>query len=135
MSQINPLGSDVHLSFTAYDEGTDDIVEAGIDNVLIEADRQVCDPISVSPPNNVGDTLLADKTGADVALQWGVPVIDPTHDAAIFYKLYVSGFPEGGFDVKSGPFSPTVTRPLEDTSEYYLLSAVNGGGTSEENPD
>jgi hypothetical protein len=125
-----PAGTQVRLAFTASDGQVDGIMEGAIDEVLIEGQRQVCQPSGVQAPNPVGWTVTAGTDGSDVRLIWSPPPTDATHDAAVFYEVLVSGAPAGGFAVGETAMSPTATRPLASPSEYYLVTAVNGGGKS-----
>jgi extracellular elastinolytic metalloproteinase len=129
LDQESSLGSDVRLSFSVFDYVNDDILEAGVDNVLIQGERRVCDPTGINAPNSVGDSLLLGKS-ATADLQWTAPPVDGTHDAAVFYKVWVSAAPDGGFLAKENPTSPDAVRPLAGDDEYYLISAHNGGGSS-----
>ncbi|MCP3979118.1 MAG: hypothetical protein GY716_07270 [bacterium] len=137
VEQLDPnatQGTDLRLSFLATDLVVDEIAEMAVDNVLIEGDLQVCTSNAVDPPNPVGPTVEVDKDGSDARLDWAVPAVDAGHDAAVFYRVYVSSGPSGGFATEETPTLPTATRSLGGATEYYLLSAANGGGTSGEDP-
>jgi extracellular elastinolytic metalloproteinase len=129
-----PLGSDLRMSFVVTDGESDDIVEAGIDSVSIEGVRQVCDPVAINPPNEVGATLYLSKAGSDASLVWSEPSVDGTHDATIYYAVYASSSPQQGFRMAEAPMSAGCTRPLSGGDRYYVVSAANGGGTSGEEP-
>jgi extracellular elastinolytic metalloproteinase len=129
LDQESSLGSDIRLSFSVLDWVNDDILEAGVDNVRIQGERRLCDPVGINAPNSVGDTLLLGKSAA-ADLQWTAPPVDGTHDAAVFYKVWVSAAPDGGFLAKENPTATSASRPLAGDTEYYLINALNGGGSS-----
>jgi len=134
LSPATPIGSDVYLTFVATDGDSDEIVEAGVDSVVITGDLQVCDPVGIFAPNEIGDTLLVGKSGADADLQWTVPATDGSHDTAVYYKVYVSTKPDGGFWITEAPTTNGGTWPLGGGSRYFVVSSANGGGTSGEEP-
>ena len=101
--------------------------------MLVQGERRVCDPNGIKSPNEVGNTLFVGKT-ATVDLSWTAPAVDPGHDAAVFYKVWVSGAPAGGFVARETPMIPSAGRPLTGPTEFYLVSASNGGGSSSEAP-
>jgi len=69
-----------------------------------------------------------------VELSWIEPEADAMHDAPVFYPVYVSSAPDGGFSIKATPSQTLVVRPLDSSTEFYIVGAVNGGGTSGEEP-
>ena len=96
---------------------------------MIQGERRVCDPVGINAPNSIGDNLLLGKsTTAD--LQWTASPVDGAHDAAVFYKVWVSAAPAGGFLAKENPTATSASRPLAGGDEYYLINALNGGGSS-----
>ena len=131
LSQSSPVERTIRLAFTVSDGLTDNIKEVGVDNIRIEADRQVCISSGVNPPNAVGSTLRLAKSPSSVVLHWAEPPSDATHDPAVFYKVFVSNSPDGGFVLKETPVDTQAERPLSGT-EFYMVAATNGGGTSGE---
>jgi hypothetical protein len=129
-----PFGSDLRMSFVVTDGASDDIVEAGIDSVVIEGIRQVCDPVVINPPNEVGATLYLSKAGAEVSLAWSEPPVDASHDAVIFYAVYESDSVKQGFRMAEAPMSAGCIRPLGGGDRYFVVGAANGGGMSGEEP-
>jgi hypothetical protein len=135
LSFLVPMTSDILFNFLAYDRNPDNIVEVGVDNVLVEGERQVCDPLSaVNPPNGVGDTLRVDKVGGDVEISWNPAPADATHDAAAYYELYVSAAPASGFTVVDTATVTAVMRASGTTSEFYKTSSINPAGSSGDEP-
>ena len=130
-----PMTSDVRLQFQAFDYDADHIVEMAVDNVLVEGDRQVCDPLGVvNPPNGVGDTVRLAKTGGEAEIAWQASLVDPSHEGAACYELWVSSIPIGGFGAVDTAAATSSTRTLDPSDEYYLVSAVNAAGTSGDEP-
>jgi len=133
---VVPMTTEVRLQFWAYDDAPDHIVEMGLDNVRIEGDRQVCDPLGVAnSPNGVGDSVRLAKVSGDAEISWQASTIDPTHDGAAYYKVFVSGAPDGGFAVDDTATEVRSTRSLAGMPrEYYMVTAVNSAGTSGDEP-
>jgi hypothetical protein len=130
-----PMTSRIRAHFTGRDVDPDHIVEVGVDNVRVEGDLHVCDPLGVlNPPNGVGDTLRVIKNGADAEIVWTASPVDATHDGAAYYEVWVSGAPDGGFGVDDTATAAPSTRPLAGPTEFYKLSAVNAAGTSGDEP-
>jgi hypothetical protein len=141
LTESVPMIANVRLVYLAVDQDAatypwyqDHVVEAGIDNVRVEADRQHCDLSSIDPPNPVGNTLLVAKSGADAELAWQVPASDASHDPAAYYQVHVSSHPEDGFSVESSTRETTSLRPLDGAGEYYKLVSINAAGSSGEEP-
>jgi extracellular elastinolytic metalloproteinase len=135
INPLVPMDTDIRLAFKVSDGELDHIVEAGVDNVIIEGDRQVCNAISINPPNPVGNTLVVGRTGANTELLWSVPSTDPLHDAAVYYRVHVSNTPGAEYTMEHAPMIAALSRPPGGSgNEYYLVSAVNGGGASGEDP-
>ena len=142
LGAIIPMTSSVRLYFEATDcdaaycggSATDSIVEAGVDNVRVEADMQVCDSLGVTdPPNSIGGSLRVASSGtADIT--WTASPVDGSHSAAAYYELFVSGSSASGFSVDDTVTGLVSSRPLTGPSEYYLLTAVNAAGTSGDEP-
>lgn len=122
------------LTFLAYDNSPDSIVEMGIDNFKIEADRQVCTASSVTKsPNGVGDSVRVTRPDI-LLLSWSAPPVDAGHDAAAFYRVFVSGQPQGGFAVADTTTALYNAPAATPTTEFYLISAVNASGPSHDEP-
>jgi hypothetical protein len=129
------MTDNVRIHFQAHETGADNVVEMGVDNVLIEGELQVCDPLGVvNPPNGVGDTVRVNKTAGLAEIAWAASPVDGTHDGAAFYELYVSGSPDSGYGLADTAAATMTTRPLDPVSEYYLLAAVNVAGSSGDEP-
>jgi hypothetical protein len=134
LTPLAPLASEVRLAFVPFDNSPDHIVEMGVDNVLVQGDRQICDALGVAnPPNGIGDTLRVGK-GEAMDLVWQASPTDPSHDGAAYYEIYASSAPDGGFASVDTVTSTYATRPLDAIDEYYLLTAVNVVGTSGDEP-
>ncbi len=131
----HPMAPNIRMLFAAYDKSTDHIVEMGVDNVRIEAERQACAPLGIgNPPNGVGDTLRADKAAGEVELAWQVSAIDGAHDGAAYYEMYSSNGPASGFAVLDTATMTSTRMPLDSSTEYYKVSAVNPVGSSGDEP-
>jgi extracellular elastinolytic metalloproteinase len=117
-----------------YSSAVDNVVEMGIDNVKVEGDRQECLSHGITnPPNGVGSTLMVDKSGS-VDIFWNASPIDGTHDGAAYYELFVSGSPSGGFALNDTTTQTDISRSLDESIEYYKITAVNAAGTSGDEP-
>jgi len=139
-----PLVDMVRVGLSASDRGpldgpsyTDSTVEAALDNVVIEADVQTCNPSGVAAaPNMIGDTLRAARGSTQVSLTWTASPIDGSHDGAAYYRLYVSAAPDAGFGVEDTTVGTVADRALAGSpaDEYYLVTAVNEAGDSGDTP-
>jgi len=141
------MTDNVRLTFEAVDQCqgtglpwccpdcTSDTVEMGVDNVLVEGDLQVCDPLGVGdPPNGIGDTLRVNKSAGSAEIVWQASPVDTSHDGAAYYELFVSFAPDGGFSVGGTATVTTALRPPAPMTEFYKLVAVNPAGTSGDEP-
>jgi hypothetical protein len=130
-----PMTHDVGFNVFGFDTGSDSIVEVGLDNFRLEGDFQECDPLDViNPPNSVGDSLRVAKEDGDALISWDGSPVDPGHDAAAYYCLYVSTEANAGFSITDTATWTGATRALGSLSEYYLVTAVNDAGTSGDEP-
>jgi hypothetical protein len=136
LTRLLPFAVQNHVRFLVYDNDPDHIVEVGIDNVLVEGHRQVCDPLGiVNPPNGIGDTLLVGKAGGGAAqISWTASAVDGSHDGAAYYELYVSSAPDSGFAVTDTAAETQLTHVPAGGVEYFKVSAVNAAGTSGDEP-
>jgi hypothetical protein len=134
LDQSSPVERSARLTFWAVDKAPDEVVEGGVDNVRVVGVRQECAPSGLHPPNAVGDTVRLGKTGSSVRLSWAVPAVDATHDQPVYYPVYVSNTPQGVFSIQGAPTAPLLHRSLDLSTEFYLVVAANGGGTSGEEP-
>jgi hypothetical protein len=135
LTRVLPLTSETRINFFATDSGADNVVETGVDNFVVEGDREQCDAVGVvNPPNGISDTLRLGKGGTEVALSWTAPPVDGTHDGAAYYRIYVSAAPNAGFAVEDTGTETFGARPLGGPSEFHLVVAVNAAGTSGDEP-
>jgi hypothetical protein len=133
------------VRFEAFEENTagspDPITELLVDDVRIFRRGERCagfTPGETLPPNEVGNTLLADRSGMDVALVWSAPPVDAGHDPARFYPIYRSGTPDGGFQQIGDPAN-TAFHDMDAGMSggevlYYVVAARNAAGDSGEAP-
>jgi len=131
-----PPTDDMRLRFVVDDDGADDPVEGGVDEVLVEGIWVDCQPFiepSALAPNPVGDTLVVEvDTGGHAVLSWDAPAADGGHDAATLYRVQRASDPAGPFE-EAG--SSTVTSwvdvdALQTASPYYYrVYAENAGGS------
>lgn len=131
-----PPSDDMRLRFTATDGGTDNVVEAAVDEVHISGlwvDCQSYTPPVVPSPNPVGNSLrvASDPDGA-VVLTWAAPPADAGHGAATLYRIARAAAPQGPWG-EAG--SATSTRWVDvdalaaAASFSYRVTAENSGGT------
>jgi hypothetical protein len=126
---------DMRLRFVVTDDGSDDAVEGGVDEVRVEGIRVACqdwEPPAALPPNPVGETL---RVGTDPAghavLTWDAPPVDAGHDGASIYRVERAVSPEGPFE-EAGSATSTwwydIDAFLSPESWYYRVTAENAGG-------
>ena len=126
----------MRLRFTATDGGTDNVVEAAVDEVHISGMWVDCQdhaaPFAL-PPNPVGGSLrAAPDTGGHLALTWNAPPVDSGHDAATLYRIERALDPQGPWTEVG---SATSTRWVDIDalasidSFLYRVTAENSGGT------
>ncbi len=137
------FGPDLQVRFEVDDLASilfDSVVEGLLDDVDLSGVRIECDTFSapvVDPPNGVGATLLVDRSGDDVRLEWQSAPVDASHDAATVYRVYRSDAPDDGFtqDGLSTETWHVEPREMRDPrTSFYLIVPENGGGTSGEEP-
>jgi hypothetical protein len=140
LTPVVPMAPGVRVMMAAQDQDEsvspgflDNVVEVGLDNVVVEADRAVCDLSSVMPPNGIGESLRVDRS-ATIDLTWIAAVPDASHDPPAYYRVYVSSAPSGGFAVTATPMATADSRTTEGGSEYYLVTSVNASGDSGDAP-
>jgi hypothetical protein len=130
-----PPSDDMRLRFTATDGGTDNVVEAAVDEVHIGGtwvDCQSYTPPASLEPNAVGDTLrVARDPGAHAVLSWDAPPVDAGHGAATLYRIARAVAPQGPW-TEAGSATSTqwvdVDALVAADSFYYRVTAENGGG-------
>jgi hypothetical protein len=125
----------MRLRFTATDGGTDNVVEAAVDEVHIGGmwvDCQSYTPPATTAPNPVGNTLRVAKDAAGHAvLTWTAPPVDAGHGAATLYRVTRAIATQGPW-IEAG--SATSTRWVDVDalgtaySFYYRVTAENSGG-------
>jgi hypothetical protein len=130
-----PMTSPIGINFFGSDASPDSVVEVGIDNFVLEADRAQCDPTGVTQsPNGVGSSLRIAKSGDEALLTWSPSAIDPAHDGAAYYRVFVSMVWDSGYLVEDTATTTSATRPLARPSEFYRIVSVNAAGTSGDEP-
>ena len=85
-------------------------------------------------PNGVGDSLRVEKVGDRAEISWTSSVVDPTHDGAAYYQVFVSTAAEAGFAVGDTTTTLTSSRDLFGSTEFYKITAFNPAGTSGDEP-
>jgi hypothetical protein len=135
MTVIAP-SDDMRLRFTATDGGSDNVVEAAVDEVHLSGmwvDCQDHTPSAALPPNPVGASLrLARESGVHAVLTWTAPPVDAGHDAATLYRIERATAPSRPW---SQAGSATTTRWVDvdalgaASSFFYRVVAENSGGT------
>ena len=130
-----PFVGGTRLFFEAYDTSTDHVVEYGVDNVRVEGDRQACAASGIDArPNGIGSTLRVTKSEGAVRLTWSAAPADAAHDPAAYYRVHVAPAPTGAFVVADTATGLSSDRAPGGAGESYLVSAVNGAGTSGDEP-
>jgi subtilisin family serine protease len=127
---------DMRLRFTATDGGTDNVVEAAVDEVHISGMWVECQSYTPPPtlaPNPVGNSLRLGKDAAGHAvLTWTAPPVDGGHGAATLYRMTRATAPQGPW---TGAGSATSTQWVDVDalravdSYFYRVTAENNGGT------
>lgn len=102
--------------------GTDQVTEGGLDEVVIQGDRIVCDtwvPPALQLPPPVGDSLRLSLAGSDLKLSWNTPVPGPGQGPATRYAVL-------GGENPALPLAPAggATRP-----EWWQQNARGDGRT------
>jgi subtilisin family serine protease len=127
---------DMRLRFTATDGGTDNVVEAAVDEVHISGtwvDCQSYTPPARLAPNAVGNTLrVARGAGGHAVLSWNAPPVDAGHGAATLYRIARAIAPQGPWS-EAGSATSTqwvdVDALVAVDSYAYRVTAENSGGT------
>jgi subtilisin family serine protease len=133
LSVIAP-SDDMRLRFTATDGGTDNVVEAAIDEVHVTGrwvDCQEYLPPVLRPPNPVGNTLRVSLDGVHTVLTWDAPPVDAGHDAASLYRIERASSAQGPWVEAGSATSPRwvdVDAALASGSFLYRVIAENSGG-------
>jgi hypothetical protein len=135
MTALAP-SDDMLLRFTATDGGTDNVVEAALDEVHIAGtwvDCQSYIPPVTPAPNAVGNTLrVARGAGGHAVLSWTAPPVDASHGAATLYRIARAASPQGPW-TEAGSATSTqwidVDALVAADSYAYRVTAENGGGT------
>ncbi|ANM30830.1 hypothetical protein ABI59_16485 [Acidobacteria bacterium Mor1] len=113
-----------------------DVHEGAFDDVRVYGTRNTCETFvepAAQPPNPVGATLLVDKIGSGVQLDWTAPPVDAGHDAATLYQVYRSESSQG-FSLEQSTTQPSFVELENGLSGFFLVGASNGGGDSGETP-
>ena len=131
-----PPTENMRLRYTATDGGTDNVVEAAVDEVHVSGiwvDCQNYTPPSVLPPNAVGDTLRLTKDAAGHAvLTWTAPPVDAGHGSATLWRITRASAPQGPWTEAGTATSiqwvdvDALTAP---NAYHYRVTAENAGGT------
>jgi subtilisin family serine protease len=124
------------LRFTATDGGTDNVVEAAVDEVHIGGtwvDCQSYTPPAALAPNPVGNGVkVARGSGGHAVLTWNAPPVDAGHDAATLYRIARAIAPQGPW-TEAGSATSTQWVDVDALgavdSYYYRVTAENGGGS------
>jgi hypothetical protein len=134
MTLVAPSES-MRLRFTATDGGTDNVVEAAVDEVHVVGtwvDCQGYTPPATSRPNSVGNTVrLAKDVAGHVVLAWTSPPVDAGHGAATLYRITRATTPQGPW-IEVGSATSTrwvdVDALLSPAPYHYRVTAENAGG-------
>ncbi|MCU0229921.1 MAG: S8 family serine peptidase [Acidobacteria bacterium] len=134
MTLLAPSGT-MRLRFTATDGGSDNVLEAAVDEVHVSGmwvDCQDFSPPLLPPPNPVGDTLrLAATVDGHVLLTWDAPPVDAAHGAATLYRIERAAGPQGPWN-EAGTASSTRWFDVDalgtPDASFYRVTAENSGG-------
>jgi hypothetical protein len=135
MTVIAP-STDMRLRFTATDGGTDNVVEAAVDEVHVSGtwvDCQAYTPPSAPRPNPVGNSVRVGKdTAGHAVLTWTAPAVDAGHGAATLYRIHRATTAQGPWS-EAGSATSTrwvdVDALLAASPYHYRVVAENAGGT------
>ncbi len=124
-----------------YMQEGEPLVELLVDDVSLFRRVSSCGAFAASetlPPGAVGGTLALDRAGEDVALEWIAPAEDAMHGPPLFFPVYRSTTPTGGFSPIAEPTRPA-WRDVGGAgpwagSLFYLVAARNAAGASGEDP-
>ncbi len=124
------------LRIVAVDDGGESIVEAGIDDVVIDGTYYACDsytPTPLDPPLPVGNTLRVTRSGYDVELSWDAPAEDPGHGPATSYIVRRGDTPDAlaphGEPLSARFVDVGAAGPSASALFTYLVAAQNSGGS------
>jgi len=134
MGLITP-SQNMRLRFTATDGGTDNVVEAAVDEVHVSGTWVDCEdftPTSVLSPNPVGDTLrLAKDTSGHVVMTWNAPPLDSGHGAATLFRISRATAAQGPW-IEIGSATSTRWVDIDALTSpdpyFYRVTAENAGG-------
>jgi hypothetical protein len=135
MTLLAPSAS-MRLRFTATDGGTDNVVEAAVDEVHVTGtwvDCQAYTPPSTLPPNPVGDSVRVGKeTTGHAVITWTAPPVDAGHGPATLYRIHRATTAQGPWS-EAGSATSTrwvdVDALLSPSPFLYRVLAENAGGT------
>jgi len=130
-----PPSDDMRLRYAATDGGTDNVVEAAVDEVHMSGtwvDCQAYTPPSANAPNAVGSSVrLAREDFGHAALSWNAPPVDAGHGAATLYRIARATAPQGPW-TEVGSATSTHWVDVDALSAvdnyYYRVTAENSGG-------
>ena len=133
MTLIAP-STTMRLRFTATDGGTDNVVEAAVDEVHVSGQWVQCQGYTaplLKRPNPVGNTLQLAAEGTHARLSWTAPSVDAAHDAATLYRIERASSPQGPWSV-AGTATTTSWFDIDALQSvgtwYYRVTAENSGG-------
>jgi hypothetical protein len=100
-------------------------------------DFRICGERLARAPNGVGATLAVAKNGSDLQFDWSAAAVDAAHDAPTGYRVYRGAAPAAGFVISAQPSSTSALESngaVSPGTGFYLIVAVNSGGTSPDQP-
>jgi hypothetical protein len=128
-------GPTIQLRVSAADgPATGNLVEAAIDDIVFW--EPACDVYNPAP--GVMDTLLVERSGADLVLTWGAPGATPSTGEASAYDVYRSESVQGGFALQGSvgalTWSDAGAAGASPALYTYSVIAKNDAGAGEPAP-
>jgi subtilisin family serine protease len=134
LSDLLAPGARTALRVTVEDVGSDDTVEGGLDEVLLEGIAIACSeyaPPAGPTPDEVGATLrLAPAAGGHLLLTWDPPSAAGGVDPPRGYRVRRSASASGGFAEIGQPLAAEftevdgVTGPAPGAAAFYLVESL-----------
>lgn len=128
-------GPTIQLRVSAADgPATGNLVEAAIDDIVFW--EPACDVYDPAPA--AMDTLLVERSGADVVLSWAAPAATPSSGEASAYDVYRSESVQGGFGLQASvsvqSWNDAGAAGASPALYAYSVIARNDAGTGEPTP-
>lgn len=124
-----------------YVQQSEPLIELLIDDVSLFRRVFTCGtftPDETLPPRAVGPTLDIQRARSDISLEWVEPAADATHGPALFFPVFRSATPQGGFapvaEPTHGAWRDAGAADPGAGTLFYVVAARNAAGRSGEEP-